>query len=77
MKRIIILGAAGRDFFNFLTVYRDDPDVDVVAFTAQQIPHIEGRVFPAELAGPRYPNGIPIFRSIWVSHAPTQGTATT
>ncbi len=62
MKRVIIVGAAGRDFFNFLTVYRGDPSVEVVAFTAQQIPHIEGRVFPAELAGPRYPSGIPIFR---------------
>ncbi|MDP3775840.1 MAG: GTP-binding protein [Gemmatimonadales bacterium] len=61
MKRVLILGAAGRDFFNFLTVYRDDPDSEVVAFTAQQIPHIEERRFPAELAGPRYPEGIPIY----------------
>jgi predicted GTPase len=61
MKRLVIIGAAGRDFFNFLTVYRDDPDVRVVAFTAQQIPHIAERQFPAELAGPRYPEGIPIF----------------
>lgn len=60
MKRVIILGAAGRDFFNFLTVYRDDRSVEVVAFTAQQIPHIADRVFPAELAGPHYPHGIPI-----------------
>ena len=60
MKRVIIVGAAGRDFFNFLTVYRDDPDVEVVAFTAQQIPHIAERGFPAALAGPRYPKGIPI-----------------
>jgi predicted GTPase len=60
MRRVIILGAAGRDFFNFLTVFRDDPDVEVVAFTAQQIPHIEERRFPAALAGPRYPRGIPI-----------------
>ncbi len=60
MKRVIILGAAGRDFFNFLTVYRDDPDTTVVAFTAQQIPHIAERRFPAALAGPRYPDGIPI-----------------
>ncbi|HUK64715.1 MAG TPA: GTP-binding protein, partial [Dongiaceae bacterium] len=60
MKRIVIVGAAGRDFFNFLTVYRDDPEVEVVAFTAQQIPHIAERHFPAELAGPRYPEGIPI-----------------
>ncbi len=60
MTRILILGAAGRDFFNFLTVYRDDPSVEVVAFTAQQIPHIAERLFPASLAGPRYPRGIPI-----------------
>jgi len=61
MKRLIIIGAAGRDFFNFLTVYRDDPDARILAFTAQQIPHIAERQFPAELAGPRYPNGIPIY----------------
>ena len=60
VKRVIVIGAAGRDFFNFLTVYRDDPDVEVVAFTAQQIPHIAERGFPASLAGPRYPKGIPI-----------------
>jgi len=60
VKRVIIVGAAGRDFFNYLTVYRDDPQVEVVAFTAQQIPHIAERNFPAALAGPRYPNGIPI-----------------
>jgi predicted GTPase len=60
VRRVIILGAAGRDFFNFLTVYRDDPSAEVVAFTAQQIPHIEERRFPASLAGPRYPKGIPI-----------------
>ena len=60
MTRVLILGAAGRDFFNFLTAYRDDPSVEVVAFTAQQIPHIAERLFPASLAGPRYPRGIPI-----------------
>ena len=59
--RVIIMGAAGRDFHNFNTVFRDDPDVEVVAFTAAQIPDIEGRRYPAELAGPRYPKGIPIF----------------
>lgn len=58
--RIVILGAAGRDFHVFNTVYRDDPTVRVVAFTAQQIPHIDGRHYPAELAGPGYPDGIPI-----------------
>lgn len=58
--RIIILGAAGRDFHDFLTLYRDDPTITVVAFTATQIPYIEQRRFPAALAGPRYPDGIPI-----------------
>jgi predicted GTPase len=58
--RVVILGAAGRDFHVFNTVYRDDPSVRVVAFTAQQIPHIDGRRYPPELAGPRYPDGIPI-----------------
>jgi predicted GTPase len=59
-ERVLILGAAGRDFHVFNTVYRDDPDVTVVAFTAQQIPHIDDRRYPPELAGPRYPDGIPI-----------------
>ncbi len=58
--RILILGAAGRDFHNFNQVYRDDPGVEVVAFTATQIPGISGRRYPPELAGPRYPDGIPI-----------------
>lgn len=58
--RVIIMGAAGRDFHNFNTVFRDDPEADVVAFTATQIPNIEGRRYPPELAGPRYPQGIPI-----------------
>jgi len=61
VRRVLILGAAGRDFFNFLNVYRDDLDTEVVAYTAQQIPHIADRRFPASLAGPRYPQGIPIF----------------
>ncbi|HYM66261.1 MAG TPA: cyclic 2,3-diphosphoglycerate synthase [Patescibacteria group bacterium] len=52
------MGAGGRDFHNFNVVYREDPDVDVVAFTATQIPGIAGRVYPTSLAGPRYPNGI-------------------
>lgn len=60
MPRIVICGAAGRDFHNFNTVYRDDAAVQVVAFTAAQIPGIEGRRYPASLAGPRYPQGIPI-----------------
>ncbi|NWG87849.1 MAG: GTPase [Hydrogenophilaceae bacterium] len=59
--RILILGAAGRDFHNFNVVYRDDPAVEVVAFTAAQIPGIAGRRYPASLAGPRYLQGIPIF----------------
>jgi predicted GTPase len=58
--RILIAGAAGRDFHNFNLVYRGRDDVEVVAFTATQIPNIEGRVYPAELAGPGYPEGIPI-----------------
>ena len=61
MKRVIILGAAGRDFHNFNTVYKNSADHTVVAFTAAQIPGIANRTFPAELAGLRYPNGIPIF----------------
>jgi predicted GTPase len=58
--RIIIMGAAGRDFHNFNTVFREDPNSEVVAFTATQIPNIEGRRYPPELAGPRYPKGVPI-----------------
>jgi predicted GTPase len=60
-KRVLIMGAAGRDFHNFNVVYRDDPASEVVAFTATQIPFIENRRYPAELAGTRYPEGIPIF----------------
>ena len=58
--RILIMGAAGRDFHNFNTSFRDNPQYEVVAFTATQIPNIEGRVYPPELTGPLYPNGIPI-----------------
>jgi predicted GTPase len=57
---VLILGAAGRDFHDFNTVFRDDPGHEVVGFTAQQIPHIEERVYPPELAGDLYPEGIPI-----------------
>ena len=60
-RRVVIMGAAGRDFHNFNVVYRDDPDTDVVAFTATQIPFIENRQYPPDLAGERYPNGIPIY----------------
>jgi len=60
-SRVIIMGAAGRDFHNFNTVFREDTGAEVVAFTATQIPNIEGRRYPPELAGPRYPEGIPIY----------------
>ena len=59
-RRVVILGAAGRDFHNFNMVYRDDPATEVVAITATQIPCISGRCYPPELAGPLYPRGIPI-----------------
>jgi len=63
MSRVktIIMGAAGRDFHNFNLVYRDNVKYDVVAFTATQIPDIEGRKYPALLAGELYPDGIPIY----------------
>jgi len=66
--RILILGAAGRDFHNFNVVYRDDPGTVVVAFTAAQIPGISGRRYPASLAGPRYPDGIPIADEAEIEH---------
>lgn len=59
-KRVLILGAAGRDFHNFNVLYRNNPDFEVVGFTATQIPNIDDRRYPHELAGSRYPNGIPI-----------------
>ena len=58
--RVLIAGAAGRDFHNFNLVYRGREEYEVVAFTATQIPNIDNRNYPKELAGPRYPNGIPI-----------------
>lgn len=62
MKRnVIIIGAAGRDFHNFNTYFRNNPNYNVVAFTAAQIPDIDGRKYPAELAGELYPEGIPIY----------------
>lgn len=61
VKKVIIAGAGGRDFHNFLTYFRDNPEYLVVAFTATQIPGIERRRFPASLAGPKYPLGIPIY----------------
>ncbi len=60
-KRVIIMGAAGRDFHNFNIYYRNRQEYEVVAFTATQIPDIEGRLYPPILAGPLYPNGIPIY----------------
>jgi predicted GTPase len=59
-RRVLIAGAAGRDFHNFNLVYRGRPEYEVVAFTATQIPNIDGRVYPAALAGELYPDGIPI-----------------
>src|SRR5512136_1753452 len=58
--RTLIMGAAGRDFHNFNVYFRDNPDYEVVAFTATQIPDIEGRTYPKQLAGKLYPKGIPI-----------------
>src|SRR5271166_1993044 len=60
MKRVLILGAAGRDFHNFNVVFRNNPEFHVVAFTATQIPDIDGRRYPVPLAGDLYPDGIPI-----------------
>ncbi|HHQ48119.1 MAG TPA: GTPase [Acidobacteria bacterium] len=72
-RKVVIMGAAGRDFHNFNCLCRDHEEYEVVAFTATQIPDIEGRVYPAELAGSLYPNGIPIrpeeeLREIIVEH---------
>ena len=61
MRRVLILGAAGRDFHNFNVVFRNNPQFQVVAFTATQIPDIAGRRYPRELSGPFYPDGVPIF----------------
>jgi len=60
-KKVIIMGAAGRDFHNFNTYFRDNEEFEVVAFTATQIPNIDGRKYPSELAGNLYPNGIKIY----------------
>jgi predicted GTPase len=60
MRKLIIMGAGGRDFHNFNVAFRNDPDTEVVAFTATQIPGIDDRLYPPALAGPRYPNGIPV-----------------
>lgn len=60
-KNVLIMGAAGRDFHNFNVYFRNKSDYNVVAFTATQIPNIEGRIYPKQLAGSLYPNGIPIY----------------
>jgi predicted GTPase len=60
-ERVVIMGAAGRDFHTFNVCFRDNPEYEVVAFTAAQIPGIENRCYPASLSGPLYPNGIPIY----------------
>ncbi len=60
-RKIVIMGAAGRDFHDFNTYYRDNPEFEVVAFTATQIPNIENRTYPPHLAGRLYPGGIPIY----------------
>src|SRR5580658_7537564 len=60
MRRVLVLGAAGRDFHNFNLILRNKPEFDVVAFTANQIPDIAGRRYPPQLAGSLYPHGIPI-----------------
>ncbi len=73
VRKAIIMGAAGRDFHNFNVYFRDNPNYMVVAFTAAQIPYIEGRVYPASLAGPaRYPNGIPVFTEDMLADLITQ-----
>ncbi len=67
-RNVIIIGAAGRDFHNFNTYYRDNDAYNVVAFTAAQIPDIEGRRYPPELAGELYPEGIPIYAEDGPAH---------
>src|SRR5262245_55347055 len=60
-RRVIIMGAAGRDFHNFNMCFREDDESQVVCFTATQIPDIDGRAYPPALSGPLYPEGIPIY----------------
>ncbi len=76
MERVIILGAGGRDFHNFNTVFRDNPSYRVVAFTAAQIPFIENRIYPPELAGRFYPEGIPIYPEEELLNLITENRAT-
>ena len=61
VEKVIIMGAAGRDFHNFNVYFRDNERYHVVAFTATQIPDIDGRIYPPALSGSRYPDGIPIY----------------
>src|SRR5512137_3005 len=61
VEKVIIMGAAGRDFHNFNTYFRDNERYNVIGFTATQIPDIDGRQYPPELAGKLYPKGIPIY----------------
>jgi len=68
MRHVIVLGAGGRDFHDFAMVFRDDPEVRVVAFTAAQIPGIDDRRYPASLARPAYPDGIPIRPQAELTH---------
>ena len=75
--RVVIAGAAGRDFHNFNVVYRGRDDVEVVAFTATQIPNIDGRVYPRELAGDAYPDGIPILPESELVHDRRASTRST
>ena len=60
-QKVIIMGAAGRDFHNFNLLYKDNPAYRVIAFTAAQIPLVHDRLYPPELAGPLYPQGIPFY----------------
>jgi len=60
-NKIVIMGAAGRDFHNFNVYFRNNSKYEIIAFTATQIPDIAGRKYPAELSGPLYPEGIPIY----------------
>jgi predicted GTPase len=60
-KKVIIMGAAGRDFHNFNLIFRDNPEFQVIGFTATQIPNISNRIYPSSMAGSLYPNGIPIY----------------
>ena len=68
VEKVIIMGAAGRDFHNFNVYFRDNPRYNVIGFTAAQIPDIEGRQYPPELAGKTYPNGVPIYHENQLAH---------